>query len=118
MSTGNVFKTEESKDWIRSRYNQILSVFPFNQLYVETAFGKTFILEAGVAENPALILLHGSCSNSAFWFGEISALSGMFHVLAVDIIGEAGNSDEHRLSIYSEDYADWLKEVLNACSIE
>lgn len=114
----NVFKTEGSRDKIRSRYNQILSAFPFKQLYVATTFGRTFILESGVPDNPALILLHGSCSNSAFWFGEISMLSNMFHVLAVDIIGEAGNSDENRLDINQDGYADWLKEVLNACSIE
>ncbi len=114
----NVFKTEESRDKIRFRYNQILSVFPFKQRYVETIFGKTFILESGVPENPPLILLHGSCSNSAFWFEEISILSNMFHVLAVDIIGEAGNSEEKRLDINQDGYADWLKEVLDALSIE
>lgn len=114
----NVFKTKESRDKIRSRYNQILSTFPFKQRYVETTFGKTFILESGAPENPALILLHGSCSNSAFWFGEISILSNMFHVLAVDIIGEAGNSDENRLDINQDGYADWLKVVLDALSIE
>lgn len=114
----NVFKTEESRDMIRSRYNQILSNFPFKQLYVETSFGKTFILESGDSGNPPLILLHGSCSNSAFWFGEISMLSNMFHVLAVDIIGEAGNSEEIRLDVNKDGYADWLKEILNALSIE
>lgn len=43
----HIFKTEESRDMIRSRYNQILSSFPFKQLYVETTFGKIFILESG-----------------------------------------------------------------------
>lgn len=114
----NGFKTAESRDIIRSRYNQILSAFPFKQLYVETTFGKTFILESGATKSPALILLHGSCSNSAFWFGEISVLSNLFHVLAADIIGEAGNSDENRLDINGDGYADWLKQVLDALSID
>ena len=80
----NVFKTEECRDMIRSRYNQILSNFPFKQLYVETSFGKTFVLESGDPKNPPLILLHGSCSNSAFWSGEISVLliaNAEIHVL-------------------------------------
>lgn len=117
MSTVQVFKSEESRDAIRARYNQILSAFPFQMRYVETAFGRTFILEGGDASSPPLVLLHGSCSNSAFWFGEISALSGQFHVLAVDILGEAGNSAENRLALDSEDYADWLAEVFGACAI-
>jgi pimeloyl-ACP methyl ester carboxylesterase len=118
MTTQQVFKSEESRDAIRTRYNQILSVFPFQKRYVETTFGRTFILESGDAKSPPLVLLHGSCSNSAFWFGEISALSGIFHVLAVDILGEAGNSAENRLDLDSEDYADWLAEVFDACAIE
>lgn len=118
MSAQQVFKSEGSRDAIRARYNQILSTFPFRQRYVETTFGRTFILEAGDAKNPPLVLLHGSCNNSAFWFGEISALSGMFHVLAVDILGEGGNSAENRLDLDSEDYADWLAEVFGACAIE
>lgn len=118
MNTQPVFKSEECKIAIRTRYNQILSNFPFQKRYVETSFGSTFILEAGDAMNPPLILLHGSCSNSAFWFGEISALSKTFHVLAIDILGEAGNSADNRLDLNSEDYADWLEEVFSACDIE
>ncbi len=114
----NIFKSEESRDKIRARYNEILSAFPFKQLYAETTFGKTFVLESGVSENPALILLHGSCSNSASWLGEISMLSTMFHVLAVDIIGEAGNSAENRPDLNQDSYADWLKEVLEAFAIK
>lgn len=113
-----VFKSEESRKAIRTRYDQILSTFPFTKRYVETSFGRTFILEAGDAKSPPLVLLHGSCSNSAFWSGEISALSGSYHVLAVDILGEAGNSAENRLDLISEDYADWLAEVFVACAIE
>lgn len=116
MSVARVFKTDESRDQIRTRYNQILSGFPFGQKYVKTTFGKTFMLEAGTPGKPLLILLHGSCSNSAFWFPEISALSQTFHVLAIDIPGEAGNSEENRLDLNEGGYADWLKEILDAFS--
>lgn len=117
MISNTVFKSAESRDLIRSRYAQILSVFPFGQNYVETSFGRTFLLEAGAPENPPLILLHGSCSNSAFWFGEMAALSQMYHVFAVDIVGEAGNSDENRLDLHSAAYADWLNEVFDRLNI-
>ena len=33
MSSYPVFKSEESKNVIRTRYNQILSAFPFQQRY-------------------------------------------------------------------------------------
>lgn len=118
MFNNTVFKTAQSRDRIRTQYNEILSVFPVERKYVNTSFGRTFVLESGAPTSPALILLHGSCSNSAFWFGEICALSDRFHVLAVDIIGEAGNSDENRLDLNSDGYADWLCEVFDALSID
>ncbi len=75
------------------------------------------MLEAGKVENPAVILLHGSCSNSAAWLGDIPTLADKFHVFAVDILGEAGNSEEYRLDIDSDQYPQWLAELLDLLSI-
>ncbi|MDR7811674.1 hypothetical protein [Lacrimispora sp.] len=62
-----VFKSPEGKERVLSIYNQILCQFPAKQRYADTIYGKTFVLECGLPENPPLLLLHGSCSNSAFW---------------------------------------------------
>lgn len=114
----SVFKTEQGRDKIRAYYNQVLSRFPFGRRTVETAFGRTFMLTAGREEHPPAILLHGSCSNSAFWFPEILALSDRCRVYAVDIIGEAGNSEEYRPDLDSDAFALWVKDVLDALGIE
>jgi pimeloyl-ACP methyl ester carboxylesterase len=76
------------------------------------------MLTAGQDSKPPVILLHGSCSNSAFWFPEIMALSNEYRVYAVDIIGEAGNSEEYRPDINSDAFALWMKEVLDSLSLE
>lgn len=114
----SVFKTEAGRDKIRAYYNAVLSNFPFHQRYVDTAFGKTFMLMAGQEPSPPIILLHGSCSNSAFWFPEILGLSQSFRVYAVDILGEAGNSAEYRPDIGTDAFALWLREVFGALGLE
>ncbi len=113
----SVYHSEESKALFRARYNEILNAMPFTRRTVETPQGETFVLEAGGADKPAVILLHGSCSNSAFWFRDILALMGRFHVFAADIPGEAGNSAEYRLSLNNGDYAEWLAAVLDALGL-
>lgn len=118
MNANSVFKSVEGREKIRAYYNQILSFFPLTQRYVDTSFGKTFVLEAGNDENPAVILLHGSCSNSAAWLGDIPVLASKFHVFAVDILGEAGNSEENRLDINSNGYPQWLNELMNMLNIK
>lgn len=114
----SVFKTAEGRDKIRTYYNRVLSQLPFDQRTVDTAFGRTFMLTAGREENPPVILLHGSCSNSAFFFPEILPLSDRFRVYAVDIIGEAGNSEEYRPDLNSDAFALWMKDVLDALGLE
>jgi len=68
-------------------------------------------------ETVPIILLHGSCSNSAFWFPEIMTLSNNFRVYAVDIVGEAGNSEEYRPDLSSDAFALWMKDVLDALGL-
>ncbi len=114
----SVFKTEAGRDKVRAYYSQVLGQFPFGQQYADTTYGKTFMLTAGQESNPPIILLHGSCSNSAFWFPEIMVLSSKYRVYAVDIIGEAGNSEEYRPDLNSDAFALWMKEVLDALKLE
>lgn len=114
----SVFKTAEAREKFRAYYGQVLSQFPFGQQYIQTTYGQTFLLTAGRASDPPIILLHGSCSNSAFWFPEIMALSSHHRVYAVDIIGEAGNSEEFRPDLHSDAFAVWLKDVLDALGLE
>ncbi|WKY48410.1 alpha/beta hydrolase [Eubacteriaceae bacterium ES3] len=109
----NVFKSKKGKEKILGYYNSILSTLPLTQKYVDTEFGKTFVLEAGDLKNPAVVLLHGSCSNSAAWLGDLPALSQTYHVYAVDLPGEPGNSNDRRLNFNSDEYPCWLKDVLD-----
>lgn len=118
MPTNRIFKSEEGKTKVLDRYNEILSFFPVSKRYVDTTYGKTFALEAGSPENPAVILLHGSCSNSAFWIGDILALAEKYHVFALDIIGEAGNSAQYRPDPSSGEHALWLGEALDGLRID
>lgn len=76
------------------------------------------MLVAGQELNPPIILIHGSNSNSAFWLPEIMTLSTHFRVHSVDIIGEAGNSEEYRPDLNTNDFAFWLKEVLTELGLE
>lgn len=118
MHPKSVYRSSEARDVFRARYQQFLDTMPFTKRYVPTPFGETFLLEAGNEAAPAVLLLHGSCSNSAFWYGDILALKNDFHVFAADIPGEAGNSSEYRLPLDGEDYALWLGALLDALHLD
>lgn len=118
MEKRGVFKSPEGRDLIRGYYNNVLNRFPLKQLYLDTSYGKTFVLRAGSADGRPLILLHGSCSNSSAWLGDIARLSESYFVYSVDIPGEPGNSEDKRLDFHSDDYPHWLNEVMDGLCIK
>lgn len=120
MKTNQVFKSEEGKKRVLDYYDSLLSNLsvPFKERYIETSFGKTYLIETGKTGKTAVFLFHGSCSNSAMWFGDLKRLSEQYHVFAVDIIGEAGKSAENRLDLLSNEYANWVNELINTLNIK
>jgi pimeloyl-ACP methyl ester carboxylesterase len=112
-----IFKSPEGKEQFLTYYNQILSHLSGESIYIDTKYGKTFVFASGQPDHPPMVLLHGSCSNSAFWAAEISRFSGKYRVYAIDLIGEAGNSEEKRYDLNDSSYSLWLKEVFDQLMI-
>ena len=83
MAKKSIYKTENGKQLIQNDYSQLLSnwVHPSKQQFIKTQLGDTFVIESGKVDAPAVILLHGSGSNSAMWMADAKELSGHFHVL-------------------------------------
>ncbi|MCR1897433.1 alpha/beta hydrolase [Irregularibacter muris] len=115
----NIYKSEVGKQEVMEQYRKILASWPVenHQYKVNTSFGPTFIIESGSKENPPLILLHGSVSNSYTWYGDVASLSKTHNVYAIDIIGEAGLSATSRPGYEDGAYALWLNETINALKL-
>lgn len=110
-----IYKSEAGARLLRERYLDALRAWPGprDEVRVPTPEGETFVVVAGPAEAPPLVLLHGSGSNSAEWAPRIPALTERFRVYAVDIIGEPGMSARTRPPLGSDRYARWLDAVLD-----
>jgi hypothetical protein len=64
MNKTAIYRTEVGREQVKAYYSKVLATFPFTQRYVDTAFGKTFLLETGPPEKEAVLLLHGSCATA------------------------------------------------------
>lgn len=120
MEMGKVFKTNEGKNDVIKSYDRFLHklALSYEKFYVNTRYGKTFIISSGEKSNPPLILLHGSGMNSVMWLRDIKEYSKTYRVYAIDMLGEPGKSDENRPSLSGASYAEWLKEVFENLSVE
>lgn len=120
MDMGKVFKTNQGKNDVIKFYDKFLQklALSYEKFYVDTRYGKTFIIASGEKSNPPLILLHGSGMNSVMWLRDIKEYSKTYRVYAIDMLGEPGKSDENRPSLSGSSYAEWLKEVFENLSVE
>ena len=120
MKKNSIYKSESGKKQIQVFYDEILKDWnkPSKHHYLETEFGKTFIIESGSNSNPVILLLHGTGSNSAMWTADVKTLSKDYHVFAIDIIGECGKSAENRPSFKENNYSDWLLEITKKLQIK
>ncbi len=119
MEKSTIYKTEAGRQKIANYYNNLLKnwVKPSEQLFIDTAFGKTFIIGSGEKTGETVILLHGSGSNAAMWMADALKLSEKYHVFAIDIIGECNNSSETRPPFNENNYANWLNEIFEKLTV-
>lgn len=117
--SNDVFRSSQGRDEVYRIYRELLALWPVpnKQYSVATRLGNTFVIESGDISAPALLLLHGSVSNSFAWLGDIALYSKTHHVFAIDLVGEAGFSAEARPAYGSGLYPEWLLDVVNALGI-
>ena len=110
-----IYKTSNGREKSLALYDRQLFKLgkPFSDIYVQTSFGKTHIVEIGNRNDPPVLVFHGGNSTSAYNVLMCRFLLEDFHVYAVDIIGHPGKSDEVCLSPIGYDYGKWASEVID-----
>lgn len=113
------FKTQAGREEVLKYYDMLLEelTIPYERLNISTRHGNTFLIAAGDADAPPMILLHGSSMNSCMWISDIIKYCKKYRVYAIDMPGEAGRSDEGQLPFTTTDYDDWLYDVFHQLSI-
>lgn len=90
MTNTFAFKTIEGRNAVYKVYDTFLDSMriPYEQVNVDTRFGKAFVIATGKKDAPILILLHGSGINSVMWLEDMEKYSKYYRVYAVDLQGE------------------------------
>jgi pimeloyl-ACP methyl ester carboxylesterase len=115
-----IWKTAAGERAVKQAYARFLNHWPVasEQLRVPTSQGETFVVASGPKDAPAVVLLHGSASNSASWLGDVGRGAQDFRILAVDVIGEPGLSSASRPALASGAYLTWLDEVMAGLGVD
>ena len=115
-----IYKSERGKEDILNLYDSQLSrlTIPWKDIYVDTSFGKTHIIETGNMQGKPLLFFHGGNSTSAYTLLTLDFIMNDFHIYAVDTIGHPGKSAETTLSPKNYDYGKWAGELIDKLGYE
>lgn len=115
-----IYKTADSKNVTLELYDSQLTKldFPCKDIFINTSFGETHLIETGNLNGIPLLVFHGGNSTTAYNLLACKFLLNDFHIYAVDIIGHPGKSAEVSLSPKGYSYGKWASEVITDLGFE
>ncbi len=115
-----MYKTAEGRQAIMEWYADVVAKLEIEvqSRYVETRFGRTHMLVAGPEDGKPLVLIPGIAGCAPLWRRQLPDFAKHFRVYALDIVGQPGKSDPVCPSFLSDDFPNWMVDVLDAMGIE
>ena len=110
-----IYKSEQGKKEIINLYDNQLSRLktPWKDIYVDTSYGRTHIVETGDLAGEPLLVFHGGNATTAYNLLACDFIMNDFHIYAVDMVGHPGKSAETSLPAKGYDYGKWVSEIID-----
>ena len=100
-----IYKSPAIKQEFQRMYAEKMRSWPvpYQDVFIDTDYGKVHVIVSGKLTAPPLVLLHVSGVASWSWQYNIKALSKTFRTYAIDTIGDAGKSELNSRDHYPQD---------------
>ena len=104
-------------------YNEKMADWPvpYEDVFVDTQYGKVHVIVSGPEDAPPLLLLHASAVSSWSWKFNVEELSQQYRTYTIDLIGDAGKSEFTSLKHIMKngrDQAELYTEITNQLGVE
>lgn len=115
-----IYKSEEGKRKTLDLYDSQLSRLtdPWKDVYVDTSYGRTHIVETGNISGEPLLVFHGGNATTAYNLLACDFIMEDFHIYAVDMVGHPGKSAETSLPAKGYEYGKWVSEVIDGLKFD
>lgn len=113
-------KSRESFELIERWYDRFEAALPYptTARRVETAYGYTDVLVSNGDEREPVVVLHGAMAGAPHAIGELCDLPARRCIHAVNIPGQSPRAAEVRLDFKTDEYGQWLDQVLDQLSFD
>ncbi len=116
----SLFRKSTGQAAYESAYQAALAQWPapFETHITDTRFGRTFAISSGAPDAPPLVLLHGFSASSMMWLPNAIELCRHFRLVALDTLGDVGQSWPVSPPTSEAEAAEWLELTLNQLEVE
>ena len=111
-----LYKNEAAKEAAYASYDKVMTLWPvpYEEIWVETAYGKSHVIVSGEKGKKPLYLLPGLFADATMWFANAGELSKQCRVYCLDMITYGGKSEPSGKKVARvEDYAAWFAQVMD-----
>lgn len=110
-----MFKKNQIKELYEKKLNELST--NFEEIKINTSFGRTNIICCRNSSKPSLVLIHGLNSSAPFALNQLSFLLDNYSVFAIDIPGLPNKSNTKRIPKKGNNYGLWLNEIIKNLNI-
>lgn len=120
LPKNSVYRSVKSRAIYLEHYEKVLAELPFatKGQTVKTRLGATRIHSAGNPDNPVLIVLPGMSIAGPMMLDFFKDYQPHFHLIAPDLVGQPGRSQDRIMPKTRHAYAQWLADVMDELDIE
>ena len=115
-----VYKNVKSEKIMKDLYDKQVAALniEFEDVYVDTRFGKTHLLKTGNPEGKPILLFHGGNSTTPYYLRDFLFLRKDYLLFAPDTMGHPGKSAQTVLSAKNLEYGEWASDVIDGLGFE
>ena len=119
----SIYKTPEVQAQFMAIYDEKMTEWPvpYEDLFVDTEYGKVHVIASGPEDAPPLLLLHASGVSGWSWKFNVGELSKQYRAYAIDLIGDAGKSEFtslDRVLKTGQDQAELYAEIADKLGVD
>ena len=120
MKKGNVYKNKNGEIILTELYDKQIKLLnvKYEDIYVNTTFGKSHLLKLGNPNGKPVLIFHGGNSTTPYYLSGFKSLFQYFCFYAVDTIGHPGKSAQTILSPKSMEYGEWASDVIEGLGFQ
>ena len=112
-SPGSLYKSPEAQAIAFASYDRVMEFWPvpYEEVFVETDYGKSHVVIAGPEGAKPVFLLPGLFADATMWYANIGRLSERYQVYCPDQMTYGGKSEpaENKISEV-HDYVVWFRQ--------